>query len=267
MNNIAFIGTSHTYGECDDSALPEPWPMLLSNSLSCNHINYGIKGAENSTLCSLLIELIQEEKLDRIDSVILEPRLQRNSLVLNTKANLDPKRNYVNSVIHGTRQYMVDNPTEPVDSVLCDYLKWNISPGHMDGIPVRILESYDINSPLEKKALAEYVEHCFYFSGNVVGAIYDSIEYIKTMQTICKLAGKDFYWVLWEDISEHPIDYFKDTTSVFDSCLNPDISVEQYMESLAGKDKHCGCHHYNAKSQHEITKFLLEKLNDKRTDN
>lgn len=76
---ILFIGTSHTYGECDGKHI-ESYAVHLSKMMGMECVNFGFSGAQNFELLQIVNELHMIDAFnENCKMVILEPRLTDNT--------------------------------------------------------------------------------------------------------------------------------------------------------------------------------------------
>ena len=90
MNKIAFFGTSHTYGQCSDlpnDIVDKPWANHLADKLNADILNYGLTGATNFEIQVIINEALDAGYLEDVDTVILEPRLFWDSIMVHNKYN------------------------------------------------------------------------------------------------------------------------------------------------------------------------------------
>lgn len=76
---ILFVGTSHTYGECNDIHI-DSYAVHLADLMGLKCVNFGFSGAQNFELMQIVNELhVINAFNDNCKMVILEPRLTDNT--------------------------------------------------------------------------------------------------------------------------------------------------------------------------------------------
>lgn len=100
---IYAIGTSHTYGECQDrenNKIQKPWPALLSERLGTEVINYGRRGVNNQQLIEMTEHVCQNEKPEMI---IAEMRWHPLPLLIENHENLEKSEEFSENLFSFTR--------------------------------------------------------------------------------------------------------------------------------------------------------------------
>lgn len=77
---ILFVGTSHTYGECEGQHT-DSYAVYLSKMMGMECVNFGFSGAQNTELLQIVNELHMIDAFnENCKMVILEPRLTDNTV-------------------------------------------------------------------------------------------------------------------------------------------------------------------------------------------
>lgn len=267
MNKIAFFGTSHTYGQCNDlpnGIVDKPWVGHLSDSLNTELLNYGLRGATNFDIQVLINEALDAGYLEDVDTVILEPRLYWDSIMVQNKYNsgsLNNTSNNKDNLIGKTRQYL--------DTVVSPWhysIALELSIGDFE-VHKHFNEKYfctddiDFQHRLERKDLNKLVELYTLFVEHTNFMIYKNLEFVRTIQNLCYALGKKFYWINWESSNSINSDVFPLHQTVLNSCLNTDISIKDYMTRIHGVKYLCSCSHWNEEAQPLISEFIYKRLN------
>lgn len=266
MNKVAFFGTSHTYGQCNDlpnGIVDKPWTNYLSEDL----LNFGIRGATNFEIQIIINEALDAGYLEDVDTVILEPRLFWDSIMVQNKYNtgyINDTSNNKDNLIGKTRQY--------IDTVVAPWhysIAKELSIGDFE-VHKHFNEKYfctddiDFEQRLERKDLNTLVKLYTLFVEHTNFMIYKNLEFVKTIQNLCNALGKKFYWINWESSSNAiNSEVFPLHQSVLDSCLNTDISVKDYITRMHGVKFLCSCSHCNEEAQPLIGEFIHRRLNKK----
>ena len=266
MNKIAFFGTSHTHGQCND--LPEdrvvkPWTNCLADSFNAECLNFGLMGATNFELQVLVNEAIGLGYLEDVDTVVMEPRLSFDDLTVKNKFNngsFNNTQDNLGKLIGFTRQY-IDIGEPP----------WHYSINRTLGLgDFKDLKGFNqkyFNSDivtteqrLERSELEKLVNlHALFVEHNTL-MVYKNLEFMNTMKNLFNSLDKKFYWINWECGIKINSKTFPLHSTIIQYCLNSDISIKDYMINMHNKKYLCSCSHWNEEAQPLIGEFISKRL-------
>lgn len=285
-----FIGTSHTYGECNGQHLDYTYCKHVATGLGLECVNVGLSGATN-------IELLQVvNELDAIGAfgencrlVMLEPRLTDNTTHVQVENWLPWNTVYTSIALEsigntpilvstglGERETMDDGKIKyPV--CLNDFLYTKIQPDQLDANRIKHINSgyfeksdwkktsddYMLKKTLEAAEIKLAIE-----SKNVASAFSDLviIDSIKNL-----IIGKNipFKWMLVDSrekfLSVLPKIY-GGCTNIFDYLLFNDSAMEIMVEYLNLKNiedlnyLRCECHHLNDDGNTILGEMILNEI-------
>lgn len=262
MKKIAFLGTSHTYGYCED--MPDGqindkdiWVSLLAQKLKKQYYNFGHNGATNKDLLNIFVEMHNNGYLDKIDTLIVEPRItltpvkadatsflkvENNTNVYNADASiLDMTRN--------NKDYNVSKSgcTLPESSL------WykNISFKYPTEFFYKKLE----DSNIKRKYINDYLElHSMIAGGDLV--VVETADILKVIKAMCELKNIEFKWIWWS-MPNWKVDkkYFGE---VYEHLINKSATIEHYFHKK--ENVYCSCGHLKKEKQPEVADILYKEL-------
>lgn len=289
QNKIAFFGTSHTYGDCNEGVntapglfkyVETPWPELFAKELGKDFYNFGIGGSDNMVILDTVLEAFDRGIMDEVDTVILEPRLQFDTVKLPyqhigyKKIDEDEDDGPSTHWIEHARHTKVDNPRVPsplTEKFWCRFALNDLKDPalfqrRIDGI----YTGPEHQKTMEDKDIRKYVELEKLFLTETKYLQWLNFQFIKNVYQLCKANGIKFYWLNWEGFSwESFKPFFESDNHLMELNLTQDKCVRTYMDQdVPGniKDWECSCGHFNQKAQFYIAKYLTREY-DKRTNN
>lgn len=268
---IAFFGTSHTYGDCSEGILNKTWPQLFSLNLNKECYNYGISGSDNITIIDAILEAFDRGLMEEVDTVILEPRLDFDSVKLPfDHIDYAPNKDFKHTG-HGldNSRYMQEHTASK--PVLTE--KYWVSFALEDlksksQFKQKLNAKYNGTSQLQQdKDITKFVELTKLYHSQTNYMRYINYQFIKNVYHICKGYGIKFYWINWEsDEFENFSIFFENDKYLLDLCLNKKENVRTYFDRMFGKEKTiqeylCSCKHFNQNAQSVITSYLIDGYN------
>ena len=286
-NKIAFFGTSHTYGDCAEGInhhegqvrfVEKPWPVWFAKKLNKEFYNFGIGGADNTTMLDAILEAFNRGTMDDVDTLILEPRLSFDTVRLpydHTGYNVSPEGKYgkIDYSTHWldagrhTQEHDWSQPTPLTESL---WIRFALMDLDNDANFKRRMNADYIGNINDKsmvdKDIRKYVELTKLYNTNSKYLEYLNLQFIKNVYMLCKGHGIDFYWLNFESPNfENIKTFFDNDKNLIDVCLNPDKTVRSYMHSKK-LNYVCSCGHFNEEAQPYISSYLLQGYNE-RTNN
>lgn len=262
MSKIAFLGTSHTYGYCEDvhdSQIDDKdtWVSLLSQKLKKQYYNFGYNGATNKDLLNIFVEMHNNGYLDKIDTVIVEPRITLTPVKADATSFLNIK-NSTNvydakaSILDMTRNNKDYNVSKS-GCILPESSSWykNISFKYPTEFFYKKLE----DSKIKRKYINDYLElHSIVAGGDLV--VVETADTLKVIKAMCELKNIKFKWIWWS-MPNWKVDkkYFGE---VYEHLINKSATIEHHFHKK--ENVYCSCGHLKKEKQPEVADILYEGL-------
>ena len=290
---MVFIGTSHTFGECDGKSQPNTFAEYVASQLGLKCLNVGMSGANNIELLQIVNELV---KIDAFNEncrfVMLEPRLTDNTTVVQAENYLPwglIKESIISNEMYNTPlltcskigdfQHGADGSLLYPTS-LNNYL---YSKMHGDGLTKakirNIVDTLHGADPVKANIDAEFLEQTFQvaearlametknmYTGFADLVMVDSIKNIVVSKEI------PFAWMVVDNrdkfIQGLP-ELYGGCTDVFDYMLFHNSALEIMLEDLGFASiqdmdfLRCRCHHLNAEGNIMLGKLMIPKIIDR----
>lgn len=271
MSKIAFIGTSHTYGDCSDvesGYMPKQmlWSSILGRMLGKKVLNFGDSGATNFELQVIINDAFSEGYLDDVDTIIFEPRISHNGACISPPKEESLDDSFDTSLIKITREFE-DESHRFFHQLIYHSATYN----DVEDIDHAHMRYFNDQEPLTPAQAAMLKQLRHYISLHYVllkeeTMVYKGLELVRNLQNLCKLSNKKLYWVNWECEETTSLRMNPRFDPVLEDCLNPDLSIRNHINRTHGKHLQCECHHFGIEAQNYIAQFLLERINGKSTN-
>jgi hypothetical protein len=277
MGKLAFFGTSHTQGICNDfesELVPVSYVTFVGHLLNRPVKNLGLSGINNETMLAAITKSFREGILDDCDTIIIEPRLDYDytSLPFDNMQNppdINPADKLSDELDFAREFNTVGSvSTRPMLHTVESSMKKRLS--FYNSPSLRSLQDnlYGTNKAGPKPSIdelndiIEYLRLTSLYMNNTAFIRHRNLEFIQTVHEMCKLSGKKFYWMNYEvehldvrTIMKHITD------EVVDVCLNPENSIRGELKKNKNyKDLLCGCKHLNGDAQIKIAELIVKGI-------
>ena len=275
MGKLAFFGTSHTQGICNDfesELVPVSYVTYVGHLLNQQVKNLGLSGINNDTMLAAITKSFREGILDDCDTIIIEPRLNYDYTPLPFDNMQNPP--YINPADKLSDELDFAREFNSVGSLATRPMLWTVENSMRKDLSFHNAPSLDaLQNKLygdnktkpnidELNDILEYLRLTSLYMNNTAFNRHRNLEFIQTVHEMCKLSGKKFYWMNYEvehldvrTIMKHITD------EVVDVCLNPENSIRGELKKNKNyKDLLCGCKHLNGDAQIKIAELIVKGI-------
>jgi hypothetical protein len=285
-----FIGTSHTYGECNGEHQDYTFCSHVAKGLGLECVNVGSSGSFNLELLQIVNEL---EAIDAFNEncrmVFLEPRLTDNTTVVQTENWLPwsvisesiARDNLANTPMLlrtrlGEKQVWFDNQIRhPL--TINDYFYIKVQPQQANKEKLKkIASGYYGDENLKKhtdelmlEKSVEFAELRLALEAKNVYAAFADLVIIDAIKNLIVNKGIPFVWMLVDHrkkfLDNLPTFYGR-CSNIFDYMLFGDNAKEKMLTYLGHQNisdldyLHCECHHLNADGNAVLGEMILNEL-------
>lgn len=282
---IVCIGTSHTFGECDDKQI-DNYCVFLSKMLDMKVIRVGNPGTDNQELLQMVNELDQIGMFgDNCKMVILEPRLTDNTISMSyedivvggwdqvVKEMLWENKAFSPLINRSSLRMQETNENGEIrfrpsvnDGL---YAKLGIASASADGLVEHVGQNFDRDQQVDKITLrgaAQAAEYLLGVESKTVKSAFQDMQIIQMIKNFIDAKGIPFTWFVFDIRSE----FIKKIQQVYKTDIfNQMLFKRGITELLAyeltgtidpqmGHVRHllCECQHYNE----DGSMMIAEKL-------
>jgi hypothetical protein len=218
---VACFGTSHTSGACErpNQGIEIPLENYWCNNIGKPAYNFGLVGNNNDTLVQQVSEFLQLERSKHCSQIIVEARLGETV----TRASMDTLGDLE---LIGRKNYNIALSSHFESKELRhEKYGWNLYPMR-DTVHDGLLLRLPISLIKGKDRITDYANSCFPSDENpvnktihrsikrIIETYHDEVAHtvleavldlqnIKTMEAMCKIAGKKFMWFHWDNNALH----------------------------------------------------------------
>ena len=262
MKRIAFLGTSQTYGYCEDlngSQIDDKdtWVALLSKKLKKQYYNFGHNGATNKDLLNIFVEMHNKGYLDKVDTVIVEPRITLTPVKADATSFLKVKSDTnvydINTSIIDMTRNNKDYNVSKLGCTLPESSLWykNISFNY----PTEFFYKKLGEPNIKKRYIDNYLElHSLVAGGDLV--VVETADILKVIKAMCELKNIKFKWIWWSmPYWETDKKYFGE---VYEHLINKSATIEHHFTER--EDVYCSCGHLKKERQPEVADILYKEL-------
>jgi len=275
MNTLAFFGTSHTQGVCNDfesGLVPKSYCEYIGHLLDRPVKNFGLSGINNETMLAQITYDFNSGYLDDCSTLVIEPRLNYDYVPIpfdNLENKPELKQSSKEEIYYSREFNTVDGvASRPYQLCIEETMSQRLGTSHAESLRTLQDNLYgkdncgDAPNVDELRNIQEYVKLTKLYMSNTKHIQQRQLEFIRVVQLLCKAHNKEFYWYNYEvnvavqEMMEHITDY------ELERCLTLGYSVREQvaMRPNYKKDFLCGCMHINQKGQFLIAEILSKGM-------
>lgn len=287
---LMFIGTSHTYGECNGEHQPYTFAEHVAGQLGLECMNVGMSGALNIELLQVVNELNEIGAFnEHCQGVILEPRLTDNTAIVQTE-------NYMNwpAIARGIQEHnkanvpvlaktrigeldvwhdnQIKHPVTLNEFLYIKLQSKNVDANKLKKIASGYLLEDDMANHLDRMMLERSVDKAEFDIAIESKNMYSAFQDLVIIQGIRNIiSGKNipFAWMLVD--TRRPYlralpEIYGGCSDIFDSLIFGDSAMEIILEHLGKSDiselnyLRCECHHLNREGNIILGELLVPEI-------